>query len=74
MSTSLKLAVSACFFHADPARPIFTGKTLQSALASPDKEETVKRGGAIPAAVFSPWSKYAGNKDGAPGKPTLIDM
>ena len=29
MGTSLKLAVSACFFHADPARPIFTGKTLQ---------------------------------------------
>ncbi len=25
----LKLGVSACFFHADPARPIFTGKTLQ---------------------------------------------
>jgi putative glutamine amidotransferase len=25
----LKLAVSACFFHADAARPIFTGKTLQ---------------------------------------------
>ena len=25
----LKIAVSACFFHADPARPIFTGKTLQ---------------------------------------------
>lgn len=29
MSRPLKLAVSACFFHADPARPIFTGKTLQ---------------------------------------------
>ena len=29
MSTNLKLGVSACFFHADPARPIFTGKTLQ---------------------------------------------
>jgi putative glutamine amidotransferase len=29
MGTPLKLAVSACFFHADPARPIFTGKTLQ---------------------------------------------
>lgn len=28
-SAPLKLAVSACFFHADPARPIFTGKTLQ---------------------------------------------
>jgi len=27
--TPLKLAVSASFFHADPARPIFTGKTLQ---------------------------------------------
>jgi putative glutamine amidotransferase len=25
----LKVGVSACFFHADPARPIFTGKTLQ---------------------------------------------
>ena len=28
-SDPLKLAVSACFFHADAARPIFTGKTLQ---------------------------------------------
>jgi putative glutamine amidotransferase len=25
----LKIGVSACFFHADPVRPIFTGKTLQ---------------------------------------------
>ncbi|HEV7575435.1 MAG TPA: type 1 glutamine amidotransferase [Caldimonas sp.] len=25
----LKVGISACFFHADPARPIFTGKTLQ---------------------------------------------
>lgn len=25
----LKIGISACFFHADPARPIFTGKTLQ---------------------------------------------
>jgi thiosulfate/3-mercaptopyruvate sulfurtransferase len=51
----------------------YTGKTLQSALASPDQEETVKRGGAIPGAVFSPWSKYAGNKDGVADKPTLKD-
>ncbi len=29
MTAPLKIAVSACFFHADPARPIFTGKTLQ---------------------------------------------
>ncbi|MCM2333184.1 MAG: rhodanese-like domain-containing protein [Anaeromyxobacteraceae bacterium] len=51
----------------------FTGKTLQTALASPDREITVKRGGAIPGAVFSPWSKYAGNKDGQADKPTLKD-
>jgi putative glutamine amidotransferase len=25
----LKIGVSACFFHSDPHRPIFTGKTLQ---------------------------------------------
>jgi putative glutamine amidotransferase len=26
---TVKVAISACFFHADPNRPIFTGKTLQ---------------------------------------------
>ena len=51
----------------------YTGKTLSPALAAPGKEITVKRGGAIPTAVFSPWSKYAGNKDGQPDKPTLKD-
>lgn len=51
----------------------YTGKTLLTALASEDKEITVKRGGAIPGAVFSPWSKYAGNKDGQADKPTLKD-
>ena len=25
----LKIGISACFFHADPNRPVFTGKTLQ---------------------------------------------
>jgi thiosulfate/3-mercaptopyruvate sulfurtransferase len=42
-------------------------------MASSDREETVKRGGAIPGAVFSPWSKYAGNKNGEADKPTLKD-
>ncbi len=51
----------------------FTGKTLLPALAAPGKEETVKRGGAIPTAVFSPWSKYAGNKGGEADRPTLKD-
>jgi thiosulfate/3-mercaptopyruvate sulfurtransferase len=52
----------------------YTGKTLQGALAAPGKEITVARGGAIPTAVFSPWSKYAGNKDGQADKPTLKDQ
>ncbi len=51
----------------------YTGKQLLSALQAPGKEETVKRGGAIPTAIFSPWSKYAGNKDGLADKPTLKD-
>lgn len=29
MAARLKIGLSACFFHADPKRPIFTGKTLQ---------------------------------------------
>jgi thiosulfate/3-mercaptopyruvate sulfurtransferase len=68
---------------ADPSRYVlldarhnldeYTGKSLLGALAAPGKEENVKRGGAIPGAVFSPWSKYAGNKDGQPDRPTLKD-
>ncbi len=51
----------------------FTGKTLLAAMSSPGKEQTVKRGGAIPGAVFSPFTKYAGNKAAEPNKPTLKD-
>ena len=29
MTERLRIGISACFFHADSARPIFTGKTLQ---------------------------------------------
>ncbi|HEV7914381.1 MAG TPA: type 1 glutamine amidotransferase [Albitalea sp.] len=29
MTSRLRIGISACFFHADAARPIFTGKTLQ---------------------------------------------
>ena len=49
----------------------YTGKQLLGALSAPGSEQTVKRGGAIPGAVFSPFTKYAGNKEGLPGKPTL---
>lgn len=51
----------------------YTGKELLSSLSAPGKELTVARGGFIPGAVFSPWTKYAGNKDAEAGKPTLKD-
>jgi thiosulfate/3-mercaptopyruvate sulfurtransferase len=51
----------------------YTGKELLSGLAKPGKEVTVARGGFIPGAVFSPWTKYAGNKDAEADKPTLKD-
>ncbi len=51
----------------------YTGKSLQSALDHPGKESTVARGGFIPTAVFSPWTKYAGNKKGEAGEPTFRD-
>lgn len=49
----------------------YTGKALQEGLTSPGKEVTVARGGFIPQGVFSPWTKYAGNKNGEANKPTL---
>lgn len=51
----------------------YTGKTLQASMKSPGKEVNVPRGGFIPSAVFSPWTKYAGNKSAEPDKPTLKD-
>lgn len=51
----------------------YTGKQLQAGMQSADKEITVARGGFIPGAVFSPWTKYAGNKGGEADKPTLKD-
>lgn len=49
----------------------YTGKQLMSGLKSDGKEITVARGGFIPTAVFSPWTKYAGNKGAEADKPTL---
>ncbi|MFZ5440135.1 MAG: sulfurtransferase [Myxococcota bacterium] len=51
----------------------YTGKELLAGLSAPGKEITVARGGFIPGAVFSPWTKYAGNKDAEADKPTLKD-
>ena len=52
----------------------YTGKELLAGLTAHGKELTVARGGFIPGAVFSPWTKYAGNKDAEAGKPTLKDQ
>ncbi len=51
----------------------YAGKTLQSSIKAPGKEITVARGGFVPTAVFSPWSKYAGNRGAEADKPTLKD-
>jgi putative glutamine amidotransferase len=52
MADRLKIGISACFFHADPARPIFTGKTLQYIEQS--VAHWVASQGALPVMVPSP--------------------
>ena len=48
----IKVGISACFFHADPARPIFTGKTLQYVEQS--VAHWVMSSGAIAVMIPSP--------------------
>lgn len=72
MRERLKIGISACFFHADPARPIFTGKTLQYVEQS--IAHWVMAAGAMPVLIPSPagdtargdvgLSDYAGWLDG----------
>ena len=52
MSERLKIGISACFFHADATRPIFTGKTLQYIEQS--VAHWVASQGALPVMVPSP--------------------
>ncbi|MCG3189398.1 MAG: hypothetical protein LKCHEGNO_01773 [Burkholderiaceae bacterium] len=52
MAERLKIAISACFFHADAQRPIFTGKTLQYIEQS--MAHWVASQGALPVMVPSP--------------------
>jgi putative glutamine amidotransferase len=48
----LKIGISACFFHADPARAIFTGKTLQYVEQS--VAHWVMAGGALAVMIPNP--------------------
>jgi putative glutamine amidotransferase len=52
MTDRLKIGISACFFHADAARPIFTGKTLQYIEQS--IAHWVASQGALPVMIPSP--------------------
>ncbi|HVO06319.1 MAG TPA: type 1 glutamine amidotransferase [Burkholderiaceae bacterium] len=52
MGSRLKIAISACFFHADAQRPIFSGKTLQYIEQS--VAHWVASQGALPVMVPSP--------------------
>ena len=52
MTDRLKVGISACFFHADAARPIFTGKTLQYIEQS--VAHWVASSGALPVMIPSP--------------------
>ena len=52
VTDQLKIGISACFFHADAARPIFTGKTLQYIEQS--IAHWVASQGALPVMIPSP--------------------
>ena len=49
----------------------YTGQTLKEGMKNAKEQITVTRGGHIPGAIFSPWSKYAGNKSAMAGKPVF---
>jgi len=46
----------------------YTGQDLKDGMKNASQHIKVKRGGHVPEAIFSPWSKYAGNKSGVAGK------
>ncbi|MCO4763577.1 MAG: sulfurtransferase [Myxococcales bacterium] len=51
--------------------PEYAGQDLKESMKNAADHVTVKRGGHLPTALFSPWTKYAGNKGGVAGKPVF---
>lgn len=49
----------------------YTGRSLKEGMKAPGEHVTVARGGHIPGAIFSPWTKYAGNQRNKADKPTF---
>lgn len=68
MPERLKIGISACFFHADPSRDIFKGKTLQYIEQS--IAHWVQSGGALAVMIPSPEGE---TKRTAPYDPPTLD-
>jgi putative glutamine amidotransferase len=68
VSRHLRIGVSACFFHADPKRPVFKGKTL--VYAEESMLELVGRAGALAYLIPRPG---AAGKAASSGRPTVAD-
>lgn len=49
----------------------YTGAITKEGMLNATDHIGVANGGHIPTAIFSPWSKYAGNKNGAAGRPVF---
>ena len=64
-SRPLRIGVSACFFHADPERPVFKGKTLLYAEES--MLDLVGRAGALALLVPRP-------AEGGPSIDAYVDL
>ncbi|MGZ4759487.1 MAG: hypothetical protein ACXV95_10545, partial [Acidimicrobiales bacterium] len=67
-SRALRIGISACFFHADPDRPVFKGKTLLYAEES--MLDLVGRAGALALMVPRP---VGAPSSGAPSNRPAID-
>ncbi|HEY5154279.1 MAG TPA: gamma-glutamyl-gamma-aminobutyrate hydrolase family protein [Acidimicrobiales bacterium] len=65
MSRPLRIGISACFFHADPTRPVFKGKTL--VYAEESMLDLVGRSGALTYLI----PRIAARADGA--GPSIAD-
>jgi putative glutamine amidotransferase len=69
-SRPLRIGVSACFFHADPERPVFKGKTLLYAEES--MLDLVGRAGAL--ALMVPRPVASGPSPSSPGIGDYVDL
>jgi putative glutamine amidotransferase len=72
MRERLKIGISACFFHADDKRPIFTGKTLQY-IEQSVAHWVASSGHALPVMVPSPLGDTSRGTIGFPDYAAWLD-